>query len=289
MGGWLFILLCAACSVLIAHFFKVVEFRKLNTVRVLTINYLIATITAVLMSGYQQPFSEISISAGDIYGPFLLAIFTGTLFITNFFIYSKSVHYNGVGISVAAMRISLIIPVLLSILWYLEMLSPLQWAGVFMVFITLFLLLPNKNDLLKEPFSAAWLLVLIFVFTGVGDASLKVYEEEFSGLLLKQQFMAMVFFTALFIGAAVLTVQKKWKLKKQELLLGAAIGIPNLLTAIFLIEALERMNGAIVYSAVNVLTVAGATILGIVRWSDRFTRLQWTGIILAVIAILVLI
>jgi drug/metabolite transporter (DMT)-like permease len=289
MAGWLFIILCAACSVLIAHFFKVVEFRGLDTLRVLTVNYFIATLAALTMSQYQMPFNEFSAISDELFGPVLLALFTGVLFITNYFVYSKSVHHNGVGISVAAMRISLIIPVLLSILWYLEVLTVLQWIGILMVFITLFLLLPNKKELMKEPFSAAWLLILIFVFTGVGDASLKVYEEEFSDLLLKQQFMALVFLTALLIGAVTITIQNKWKIKKEELLMGTAIGIPNLLSAIFLIAALEQLSGAIVYSAVNVLTVAGATLLGIIRWSDRFTRLQWTGIILALIAILLLI
>ncbi len=288
MAGWLFIILCAAFSVLIAHFFKVVEFRKLDTLRVLTVNYFIATIAAAALSHYQQPFGEFSVSAGELFWPAVLALFTGLLFITNYFVYSKSVHHNGVGISVAAMRISLIIPVLLSILWYLEELAALQWTGILIVFVTLFLLLPKKKDLLKEPLSAAWLLILIFLFTGVGDASLKVYEEEFSGILLKQQFMAMVFFTSFLIGIAVVTIQKKWALKKQELLMGAAIGIPNLLAAIFLIAALEQLSGAIVYSAVNVLTVAGATLLGIIRWGDRFTKLQWSGIILALIAILLL-
>ncbi len=289
MAGWFFIILCAAFSVLIAHLFKVVEFRKLDTLRVLTTNYFIATLTALAMSHYQQPITAFSVSGEALFWPLLLAVFTGILFITNFFVYSKSVHYNGVGISVAAMRISLIIPVLFSILWYLEILTMLQWAGIIMVFITLFLLLPNKKDLLKEPFSAGWLLILIFLFTGVGDALLKIFEEEFSGFLLKQQFMAMVFFSALLIGIVTITFQKKWAFKKQELLMGAVIGIPNLLTAIFLIAALEQLSGAIVYSAVNVLTVAGATILGIIRWGDRFTKLQWAGIILAVTSILFMI
>lgn len=288
MTGWTFIILCAVSSVLIAHFFKVTESRKLSTINVLTVNYLIATVSAFVLAIVQD---ETAIQAGsEGFAPALiLAFILGIIFIANFFIYSKSVDYNGVGISVAAMRISLLLPVLLSTLWYLELLTIAQWVGVALVFVTLFLLLPNKRKMLKEPFSAAWLLVLLFFGTGVGDASLKIYEVEFSGIFSKEIFMAFVFLTAFLVGLTIVMVKNRGRISKNEWLLGAAIGIPNLLAAIFLIAALQQMNGAVVYSAVNVLTVLGATMVGVIRWKDRFTKIQWTGILLTLISILLLI
>ncbi|MCC5913415.1 MAG: DMT family transporter [Balneolaceae bacterium] len=286
MTGWIYILLCAAASVLIAHLLKVAENRKMSTVRVLTVNYLIATGVAFGSTGLP---AESVWRSPEFIPPLILAIIVGVIFIANFFIYSKSVHHNGVGISVAAMRISLIVPVLLSILWYLELLTFGQWIGVGVFFITLWLLLPEKRKMLREPFNAAWLLVLLFIGTGLGDGSLKVYEEEFSGILDKEQFMGLVFLTAFLVGCVVLIFRKNWAFKPSELLLGAAIGIPNLYTAIFLIEALERMNGAVVYSSVNVLTVLGGTVLGVLLWGDKLTRLQWAGIGLTIISIFLLI
>ncbi|MEX2346555.1 MAG: hypothetical protein WD604_13125 [Balneolaceae bacterium] len=286
MGGWAFIILCSATSVLIAHFLKVVESKGLSTVRVLTINYAVAATTAFFLSG---GFSSGYPADGFPGGAYILAVITGFFFIANFFIYSKSVFYNGVGISIAAMRISLIIPVLLSTAWYYDLLSTEQWLGVLLVFLTLFLLLPDKWKMLKEPFSAAWLLVLLFLGTGIGDASLKIYEVEFSGLIGKELFMCFVFLVSFLIGLMVLFVQNKWKFTRKEIFLGIAVGIPNLYTTIFLIEALERMNGAVVYSGVNILTVLGGTLLGLMRWGDRLTRVQWGGIFLTVVAILLLI
>ncbi|WP_069132995.1 DMT family transporter [Rhodohalobacter halophilus] len=284
--GWIYIILSAAASVLIAHFLKVVENRNLSTVRVLTINYLVATAIAFSSSGFT---GAVQLQTGEGFVAIMMAVVVGVIFIANFFIYSKSVYHNGVGISVAAMRISLIIPVLLSTLWYLEVLSTVQWAGVILVFITLFLLLPNKRKMLREPFSVAWLLVLLFIGTGLGDGSLKIYEQEFSTLLNKEQFMGFVFLSAFLIGLVIMTARRSWGGKKMEWVMGIAVGIPNLYTAIFLIEALERMNGAIVYSSVNVLTVLGGTLLGIIKWGDKLTRIQWVGIILTVITILLLI
>lgn len=285
MAGWIYIVLCAISSVLIAHFFKVAEKRNLNTVRVITVNYLIAFPSAFLLYGVQHRTDVLS---GELLLPVLLATLVGVVFIFNFFIYSKSVNLNGVGISIAAMRISLIIPVLLSTLWYLELLTLNQWIGLILVFLVLYLLLPNKKSLFRGSFEAGWLLPILFLFTGIGEASLKIYESEYSQIFSKGEFMGMVFLTAFLVGVGTVLYKKKWHFKKIEFLIGTCIGIPNMLAAVFLIEALERMNGAVVFSLVNVLTVIGGTFVGVVFWEDRFTKMQWLGIFLTIVSILLL-
>lgn len=286
MAGWIYIGLCTIASVLIAHFFKVAEKRNLSTVRVITVNYLIAFPSAFLLYGVQH---RSDVLPGELIPPVLLAILVGVVFIFNFFIYSKSVDLNGVGISIAAMRISLIVPVLLSTLWYLELLTLNQWIGLILVFLVLYLLLPNKKSLFRGSFEAGWLLPILFLFTGIGEASLKIYESEYSQIFSKGEFMGMIFLTAFIVGVATILIKREWHFKKMEFLIGTCIGIPNMLAAIFLIEALERMNGAVVFSLVNVLTVIGGTFVGVVFWKDRFTKMQWLGILLTIVSILLLI
>mgnify|MGYP006271735607 FL=1 len=285
MEGWIFILLSSACSVLIAHFLKVTEFRKLSTTRVLTVNYIVASAVAFLspVNG-----AQLDVEFHQAWPALALAVVVGFIFIANFFIYSKSVSKNGVGISVAAMRMSLLIPVLLSTFWYLEVMSINQWIGFFLVIIALFLLLPNKRSMLKTPKSAAWLLVLLFIGTGVGDGSLKIFFFFFSSDLSKEQFMGTVFLSATAIGFTAMAIQKELSFSFKEIGMGILVGIPNLYSAIFLIQALEVMNGAIVYSVVNVLTVLGATTLGKIRWGDIVTPLQWIGIGASILSILLL-
>lgn len=287
MSAWVFILLSSGCTILVAHLLRYIEFKKLNTLRVLTINYLLAAAVAFLTSSHTETLRELQ--SENLTSVLLLASLIGIIFIANFFIYSKSVYLNGVGISVAAMRISLIIPVLLSIFWYQEYLVAREWAGITLIFVTLFLLLPEKKSLLKFPFHAAWLLVILFVFTGIGDASLKVFEVDFSNLVTKEQFMGLVFISSSLVGLVSLMIGNEWKFTKNEIILGLLIGIPNLYSAIFLIEALSRMSGAIVYTAANLLTVIGATILGLLVWSDKINRLQWIGLALTIVSILLLI
>ena len=288
MTGLLFIVFSAVTSVISAHFLKITESRSLNTVRVLTVNYLVATSAALLFT-FKSGLPDSNLEV--LYQPLLLSVGVGIIFIANFFIYSKSVHHNGVGISIATMRISLIIPVLLSTVWYLEVLTTYQWCGVLLVFVTLFLLLPVKGKSIKtdQLLNKGWLLLLLFLGTGIGDASLKYYEMEYSHLISKEFFMGMVFMTAFWIGIIYVLWKKNWKFTKKEIIVGIAIGIPNLLTSIFLISALELMNGAVVYSSVNVLTVLGGTLLGVLYWKDHFSKKQWIGIFLTLWAIVLLV
>ena len=286
MTGWLFILLSAGCSVIIAHLLKLIEYRKLNTVRVLTANYItaaaIAWFTPVKDTGFSFEYEAALPAIG-------LALFVGVVFIANFFIYSKSVDKNGVGISVAAMRVSLIVPVLVSVLWYFDVLSAAQWFGVILVFTAMFMLMPDKRRILREPLNAGWLLVLLFLGTGIGETSLMIFEEDFSSVITKEQFMGTVFICSFVIGFVYLAVRGQLKFNRSEIWLGVLIGIPNLYSAIFLINALELLSGAIVYSTINIITVLGATLLGILRWRDTLTRMQWAGIILTLISISLLI
>lgn len=286
MEGLLFIVLSSVCSVLIAHLLKFTEFKKLGTTKVLTVNYITAAIVA-----FVSPVggAEIDFNLANAWPALLLAGVVGIIFIANFFIYSKSVSKNGVGISVAAMRISLLIPVLLSTIWYMELLSVRQWIGFSTVIVALFLLLPDKRKMIREPKSAAWLLVLLFLGTGLGDGSLKIFEVDYASYLTKEQFMGSVFISSTFVGLIVILLKGSLHFSKQEIGMGILVGIPNLYSALFLIEALEVMNGAIVYSTVNILTVLGATILGKIRWNDRVTPVQWAGIAATLLSIMLLI
>lgn len=287
MIGWIFIILTSVCSILIAHLFKIVEHTEARTTAVLTVNYAFATIIALLLSFRNPGFAPSNFMAEPT--TMFLGIATGVVFIINFFTYSKSVYLNGVGVSVAAMRVSLFIPVILSTIWYLEPLLPRQWVGIVFVFIALILLLPDKKNLLNKNFSAGWLLVVLFLLTGFGDSALKIYEVDFSGDIVKEMFMGIVFFTSFITGLIYFLITHKGFFTKKEIWLGCCIGLPNLLTAIFLIAALEVMNGAVVYSAVNVLTVLGGTLLGLMRWKDKYTGLQIIGLSLTIISVILLV
>lgn len=283
---YIFLVLSSVCSLTIAHLLKVTETKNLRTLNTLTVNYIVAAVFALLV-GYESDQGAVFVGYSTILLSFCILV--GAFFIGNFVAYSKSVHTNGVGITIAAMRLSLLIPVIISIYWYAEYLSGLKVAGIVGVFGAMLLLIPKKNDIKVGSISASWLLILIFVLSGFADASLKIYEEEFSTNLNELTFMGLVFLGAFIIGLIVALFRKGPLITKKEALLGAAIGIPNLYSSIFLIYALGGISGSIAYPVVNILNVLGGTFLGLIIWNDRVSTKQWIGIATAVLAIIFLI
>lgn len=284
--AFVFLVLSSVCSLTIAHLLKVTESKNLRTLNTLTVNYIVAAIFAFFV-GYESNLGSIFVSHSTILLSFCILV--GAFFIGNFVAYSKSVHTNGVGITIAAMRLSLLIPVVISVYWYAEFLNGIKIAGIVGVFGAMLLLIPKKNDIKVGSISASWLLILIFGLSGFADASLKIYEEEFSTNLNELTFMGLVFLGAFIIGLIVALFRRGPLITKKEAFLGAAIGIPNLYSSIFLIYALGGISGSIAYPVVNILNVLGGTFLGLIIWNDRVSTRQWIGIATAVLAIIFLI
>ncbi len=284
MMAYIHVVLSAGCSVLIAHLLKWGESEELRTLNILTVNYLIASAVALAID---SPTSgALSVMFSPL--PLLFCLGTGAFFIGNFLLYSKSVHINGVGISIAAMRVSLLVPVLLSVGFYQEELTLLKVAGVGMTIAALLLLLPGSGGKRYAGFRSGWLLLAIFMLSGFADAALKIYQEEFAGRFSEMEFMGMVFGTAFLIGLTITVLRKGPLFTTREFGAGILVGLPNLGSAVFLIYALPEMDGAVAFPLVNTLIVLGGTLLGIAVWKDRLSMRQGIGIVFAVMAILML-
>lgn len=284
-AGFIYLLLSVSCALLIAHFLKVVESRGLDTLKVLTVNYFIAVTVAILIN----VLSNQSFLPGFPLWIWIMAVVVGFIFIANLFVYSKSIYDNGVGVSVAAMRLSLLIPVALSIVWYSEVLTPLRIMGIILVIISLLLLVASRWNVQIRKLNSHWLLILLFLMTGIADGSKKVFEQEGLATATEAHFMGVVFLSSFIVGLAMVLYRGIDGFSYEHVKLGTAVGIPNLLTSVFLIKALQFADGTVIYSAINILIVVGGALIGKFYWQDKITRMQLIGMGLAIIAILILI
>lgn len=279
--GALYIALSVACSVTIAHLLKAVKKHHFNLLQVLTVNYLVAAGVSFItnpVDGFQltdYPFVP------------LLAFVVGGVFIANFFMYSASLHRIGMGVSISAMRMSLVIPIGVSLFFYGEKLAWTNYLGMALVFVAFIIMLPkNKGSSVSKK---DWLFpVFIFVFTGIADSILKVYEREFSNLLSEELFLSLIFSSAFILGGIYLMFSRNYFFSIATILYGTALGIANLYSSYFLLLALSELSGAITFSLVNILNVMVGTLIGVLIWKDELSIQQKAGISLALISILLL-
>lgn len=281
MTGLIFILLSVCCSLCIAHLLKLVQREHVSVVPILVINYITAAGLSLLNTDIQVIINETS------YTTLFFAFAVGSLFIINFFLYSYSLQKNGVGISIAAMRLSLVLPVIVSVWFYNEKLQAYNYLGILFVLISLLLLIPTVKQTKGITFSVS--LMFIFLLNGFVDVLLKIYEREFASILSKDHFLFLIFIAAFFVGISYLVAKKSLKFDLKSIIYGILIGIVNLYSSFFLLSALEKLSGALVFSITNLLNVFLGTILGYFYWRDQLVLKQFWGIILAVFAIILLV
>jgi drug/metabolite transporter (DMT)-like permease len=282
--GLLYIALSVTSSLLIAHFLKVARKADQRLLNVLVINYITATIFSLMIVD-KEALGQTELSFPMLF----LGAFLGFIFIANLLVYSSSLHRIGMGISIASMRMSLVIPIALSLLIYGEHIGLLKYAGIVLVFIALYLMLPKLDFSHIEGVKDTVFPLLLFLMTGIADSSLKVYEREFTELIPEYGFLSLIFVCSFIFGMIVITYKKELSFTRKEIFYGIIIGVTNLYSSFFLILALRELSGSVVFSIVNVSNVIFGAIIGYILWKDELNNKQKIGIGVAGLSILLLI
>jgi len=278
-SAYLFVIISVLCSVSVAHVLRYAKKHFTSVIVVITVNYAIAALVALFQANLEG-LSVFTLISGCI---------TGILFIANFYIYAESVKENGIGASVAAMRTSLIIPVGSSVLFFNESLEVQEILAGIIIVVSMYLLQSKTQESTTiQQKNRTWLLLILFVLSGLADFSAKLFHENKSGLENPYTFMFIVF-TVSFITGMVFLLKEKRKIQQREILTGIALGIPNLFSSIFLIQALANLPAVIVYPFANIAVIVFGTLLGYFYWKDKLQQKQWFGIGLAVSALIILI
>ncbi len=282
--GFLFLCVSAFFSLLVAQFLKLAEIQPVRVLNVLVINYL----AALIISFFSIDWVGFEEQKGLI--PVLIhAAILGFLFIINFMIYSRSIDKNGMGVSIAAMRMSLVFPIILSLLVYKEAATTALITGIVLSFAALLLLVPSSKKEKKKQLKFATLPIMLFIISGITDSGLKIFEQEFSLFFHESKFLASLFFFAFITGSLILVFRNEFNFKWKEVVLGVVLGIVNLYSSYFLLLALKELPGSIVFPIVNLSIVFAGTLIGVIFWKDKPQKRQWVGLVLASISIMLLV
>ena len=282
MIGWLFLFISIISSVLVAHVLRWSKEKKSTISVVFLFNYT----TAFLIAFIQANYSLFTLSE------FIFGLCIGSIYIGSFYLFAESVKQNGLGVSVTSMRVSLAIPIMGSIFLYDEALSDFIIIGLVLVFISLYLItkgsLISSNKTKSEQQQKSIILALgLFVAAGIGDFSMKVYESSIKVHENPNAFLSIVFGTAAIIALS-LVLKSSAQIKKHDAFIGVALGIPNVLSSLFMIFALQELSAIISYSVANIAVIVGSSGIGYTYWKDKLSLMQWSGIGLAVVALLIL-
>ena len=274
----IFLLLAILSSAMVSIVMRISSDKISANLSMLAVNYLLCSVLGAAYAGFQiwlPEASGFSLTLG-------LGVLSGILYLAGFAMLQLNVRKNGVVLSSIFMKLGLLVPIVLSLLFFNEIPTAAQIVG-FCIAIGAIIVINVKKDSSAGGFSIG--LIVLLLLGGSCDAMSKVYEV-FGAAELSEQFLFYTFLTAFLLCTAVVLIQKE-HLGRWEVFFGVLIGIPNFFSARFLLASLTQLDAVIVYPTYSVATILAVTLAGVAVFRERLHRRQWYALA-AILAALVM-
>jgi len=289
----IYLILSIVCSSLLVVSFKLFDRNNIPVFPAIVFNYLAATATAFVFLPDKSSIYDGSILSND-WVPFALGL--GSLFILIFNLTSKTTVQYGVSTASVAMKLGLVFPVMLAFLVYGESYNALKLLGIVLAFIAVILssIKSNGKELNSSKSSFAILPMLVFIGSGACDSLTQFANKTYLTNSGMEEFSFFLFVAAALIGFILLMAQiltGKTKLTSKIIIGGTLLGIANYFSFLFILKALSAISwgSSVVFPVSNLGTVALTTIIGILFFKEQISKVNFTGLVFAAGAIVLII
>ena len=215
---------------------------------------------------------------------FIFAILNGLLYLAGLLMNQINVKRNGAILQSTFARLGVMVPTVISIVFFGERPSILETIGIMMVLVSFCIMNIGKNNNNEKPVFS--LLILGMLFGGIADSALKVFEQ-FGDPALENWFMGLTFLSASLICLAI-TITKKGKIGKREIITGVCLGVPNYLSSLLLLKSLSRVSAYIAYPTYSVGAILVVTIVSTIFFREKLSKWSTVSLALIISAILLL-
>ncbi len=214
----------------------------------------------------------------------LIGAASGVCYFVAFYFLIQALLQGGVAVTLAIVRLSVLIPILCSIVIWYEIPNLQQIAGIATVCVALPLLtlgLGRQTNLSLR--GVAWLVSALFVTTGFCHLSPKVFSE-----LAPQSQMSLYLFS-LFAVSGVMGLCYIWykpiRASLPDVRWSFLLGACNVVGTWLLVLTLKFLPGTIVFPFVSSVGLVITTLVAILYWKEQVRRLAYVGIGLTLVAV----
>ena len=264
--------------------FRIFEKFKINIPQAITINYLVASGFGFMSEAGNFKFSQIPAQPW-----FFIALVVGVTLIVAFHLFALSAQYAGVAITAISSRMSVIIPVGLGFIIFGDTATFYKITGIIIGLAAFYLTFKKDKPVMKIT-GHTLLPFFLFIAVGVNDSLMKVAEHYFiiDDFVV---FLATAFAVALIIGI-ILLIAKPGKTNKpfavKNAIAGIILGLLNWYSTLYFLKGLDIFQVSFFVPVFNVGVVALSAITGYIVFRERLSRLNWIGIALAILAIILI-
>ena len=297
------LILATFFSASIALLFKYAAMHHLNQHLITVSNYATATFVSMILIIQNQNSVLVDFNNSLFLMTCAIGIATGVFFLLSFSVYQKSVKQNGASISGMFAKLGILIPMIISIVIWNEMPSQIQSIGILVAMVAIVIAnRPSKKDKVKAinaedavtdmatgMFSGSVsMLLLLFVVGGFAEFLNKIFQRLVS-LDYKPIFLFVVFATALLLSVIQYFRGNSKPVKKGHVVIvGILIGIPNLFSSFFLLNALDVFPAAIIFPAYSAGSILLISVLSVILFKEKLFKKDIAAIGLTMVSLILL-
>jgi multidrug transporter EmrE-like cation transporter len=290
-----YLVLSILCSVVLLINFRFFPKYTINTFQAIALNYLICFGVGYLLKPAQVAF-QLNFSENHTL-PFLLL---GLGFILTFVLSGFATQKAGMALTSLANNLSLIIPVLCSLFIFgnsQKIFDASNYAGMALAVIAVGIATFkgfDKNKNTETGLGGSLLLMAVFLLYGLTNTLINYFNIKYlkdpANVIPYTMIMIFGAILAGIVGLIYNFFTKKENLETKSFLAALTLGIPNFLSFYFLIMALQHFgnDGAFVYPIYNIGVIVLSSIVAIILFKEKLSKLNIFGLLLAVLAIVLL-
>jgi drug/metabolite transporter (DMT)-like permease len=279
----IYLILSIICSVTVGVLLKLAKRYHINILQAITWNYLFAIGLSACF--FRPAINDLMLSSIK---PIHLTL--GLLLPAIFVFLALSVQKTGLARTDIAQRLSLFISLTAAYFIFNENYSVLKYIGIAVGFIAIIFTLYRKSTIQVN--YTNWLYpLLVFIGFGVIDVCFKLVSQE----------KAIPYTTALFLIFCIafvcalsyityLAVVRKIKLQLVNFICGCILGLFNFGNILFYMKAHRAMaeEPSTVFAAMNLGVIISGSLIGILLFKEKLSRLNYVGLALALVAIILI-
>lgn len=277
----LFLILSIICSVTVGVIFKISRKYDVNNSQIVTANYVFALLLCYFV---YNP----DLNAVEKESPWSLYIVIGLLLPSVFLFLAASIKHIGIVKTDAAQRLSLFIPILAAWFIFKEDFNTFKVTALLIGFPAIVLILTKPAENSKNK----WIYPAV-VMLGFGLIDILFKQIALFTTLPYTTSLFVVFSIALLIMVTVVlyeTIFNKVILNLKNLAFGALVGVFNFGNILFYLKAHQAFaeNPSTVFAGMNMGVIIIGSIIGILVFKEKLTKMNYTGLALALVAIVLI-
>lgn len=269
-------------SVIFFHVIRSAQVRGCNMMVVGVVNYLLASSICFCIS-----LAEGNLSLSD--ATLFWGAVQGVAFIGTYYLICVSMALSGLAIATAFIRLSVVIPVLASIVYWGETPGVYQVLGILFCLASLPLIGTRTRDAQRRgPIRWREVRVVGLLFVGIGIASLasKAFVEA-DVPDARTTFMGVLYGVAA-LGGLGAFLAPAWRNEWFGAWDGVKMGVVNLAGILTQLIALEQVVGVVVFPVQASGGLVLNTLFAVVVWHERFVRRTLVGMGVAAVGLVLI-